>query len=220
MEKDKIGRYDLKDNIMNSIFFRIDYQGIISIDAFIDEFVKKFKGTFTIFERVYNNRVDLFLTSYQEISESLSLPVKEIEQQIVHRFRDFTFGTDKITLDISKYYTVLHIECINYESIDSYLIFFAEFAAFIHEQNEFLQVRRLGLRKVGTALYDTIEELKKDFEPKYFDFDFEEKGFNSLKRELRDLLSTKEEIRIDFRRGFEAGEAISEEGVKLPKYQA
>jgi uncharacterized protein (TIGR04255 family) len=220
MEKDNIGRYDLKDNIMRSIIFRIDYQGIVDINPFINEFIAAFKAYFKVYETAYQNRIDLFMTSFEEISQTLALPVKEIEQQIIHRFTEFNIGKDRLTLDISKYYTVLQIDCTNYESVDEYLSFFSEFSLFIHQRNDFLQVRRLGLRKIGTSLYDKIEQLSGDLEPEYFDFDFGKAGFSPIKRELRDLLETKEGIRIDFRRGFESGQVASPDGGFVPKYQA
>lgn len=219
MDKKEIAREHLKKNIMHSIIFRIDYQGIIDINPFIGQFAKVFNDRFKKYETTFHNRVDLSINSYEEISRSLSVPVKEIEQQIIHRFSENTFGNDQLVFDISKYFTVLSINCINYQSIDPYLTFFSDFCNFIHKENPFLQIKRVGLRKIGTNLYENLSEVFEDFESKYLDFDFAENNFDSVKRELRDVLQTSENISIEYKRGFEKGFLQKQDGTITPMYQ-
>lgn len=205
--------------MMHSILFRIDYQGLIDTDVFLETFTRKYSELFEGYETAFNNQIDLYITSFEEISESLSVPVKEIEKQVVHRFSKAKFGSDEVVFDISKYFTVLQVNCVNYQSIDPYLNFFSDFCSLIYSENKFLMVKRFGLRKIGTERFDNLEEIFKVFEGRYFNFEFDNEKLVSLRRELKDRLETPEKIQIEYRRGFEKGFLHYPDGNIQEKFQ-
>lgn len=206
ISKDKIERKHLKRNIMKTVIFRIDYQGVTEVEDLVEPFKEKFDGYFKSYITTFHNRVDLELNKIEEISELLAIPIKEIERQIIHRFSQNQFGSDLATLDISKYFTTLSINCTEYHLIDEYLKFFSELTDFFFSINSYLKIKRIGLRKIGGDIFFGLDEIFKSFEKKYFNFDFEETHFNATKNRYYDELrgDSKSPI-INYARSFETG---------------
>ena len=138
------------------------------------QFEKKFEKKFSNYETTFLNRIDLGAIRIDEISENLSIPIKELEKQIVHRFSKNSFGVDDVIFDISKYFSVFHIKTKDYNSIDLYLDFFGKYIHFLKTENIFLSIKRFGIRKISSNIYPTMDELLNDFEPKYFHVEIED----------------------------------------------
>jgi uncharacterized protein (TIGR04255 family) len=220
MEKISITRDDLKQNILNEIILRIDYTGIISIDGSLETFEKEFKSNFINYETTFLNRIELGAIRIDEISENLSIPVKELEKQLVHRFTKNTFGDDDVTFDISKYFSVMHINTKDYRSIDAYLKFFNNYIHFLKRENSFLSIKRFGIRKISSNIYSSIDELLHDFESKYFNVEFESRNFKKGGSQMVDLLTSEDELyNYNYKRLIEKG--FKKEGDELKEaYQA
>ena len=192
MNKDNISREEFKQNILREIVLRIDYTGVIIIDETISLFTEKFKTSFSSYETTFLNRIDLGSIRIDEISENLSIPVKELEKQTVHRFTKNLFGTDEVVFDISKYYSFMHIKTNNYLTIDPYLNFFSEYINFLNASISFLSIKRFGLRKISTNIYSSIEDLLQDFEQKYFYINVENGIFQNSGSHKMDLLTSED----------------------------
>jgi uncharacterized protein (TIGR04255 family) len=206
MSKEHIQRKSLKKNMMKNVIFRIDYQGIIDSEDVIKSFNEHFKGSFKIFQTTFHNKVDFDLNNIEDISDTLSIPVKEIQKQEIYRYTENAFGKDQLTLDISKYFTTLTINCQEYEGIDEYLNFFSDYIDFLYDNSDFLKIKRIGLRKIGGKIYFSQEEIYNDFEQKYFNFDFRDTTYNSIKNRYVDVLQfDKKSPIINYVRSFETG---------------
>lgn len=209
--KNDIERADLKRNMMKKILFRLDYQGVLNSSQIISQFNKSFNGKFKGFETTFQNKVDFLMNNIEEMSETLSIPIKEIEKQEIYRYTDNDFGTDKLTLDISKYFTTLTVDCKNYNGIDEYLNFFSHFTDFLFDINEFLVIKRIGLRKIGGKIFRNIADIYNVFEQKYFNFDFQDTDFNSIRNRYIDVLQHNENSPlINYVRSFESGRYYEE----------
>jgi uncharacterized protein (TIGR04255 family) len=206
MSKDKIERNQLKKNMMKNIIFRIDYQGIIDSEDIIKCFKEHFKGLFKNFQTTFHNKVDFDLNNIEDISDTLSIPVKEIQKQEIYRFTNNTFGKDNLILDISKYFTTFTINCQEYEGIDEYLNFFSSYIDFLFENSDFLKIKRIGLRKIGGKIYFEHKNIYEDFEQKYFNFDFTDTIYNSIRNRYADVLQyDKTDPIINYVRSYETG---------------
>ncbi|PKL80296.1 MAG: hypothetical protein CVV25_04655 [Ignavibacteriae bacterium HGW-Ignavibacteriae-4] len=206
MSKDLIRRKQLKKNMMKNVIFRIDYQGIINSEDIIKSFKDNFKDKFKIFQTTFHSKIDFDINNIEDISDTLSIPIKEIQKQEIYRFTDNTFGNDELTLDISKYFTVLTVNCQEYEGIDEYLDFFSSFIDFLFENSEYLQIKRIGLRKIGGEIYFDEKEIYRDFEQKYFNFNFIDTPYNSFRSRHIDVLKLDDKSPIiNYVRSFEAG---------------
>lgn len=206
MSKDQIKREQLKKNIMKNIIFRIDYQGIIDSEDIIKSFKEQFKGSFKNFQTTFHSKVDFEINNIEDISDTLSIPIKEIEKQEIYRFTQNTFGKDQLILDISKYFTTFTVICQEYEGINEYLSFFSKFIDFLFDCNDFLKIKKIGLRKIGGKIYFDNKDIHKDFEQKYFNFNFTDTSYNSIRNRYVDVLQYDDTNPIiNYVRSFETG---------------
>jgi len=206
MRKNQIKRKQLKKNMMKNIIFKIDYQGVIDTEDIIKLFNENFKSLFQNFQTTFHNKVDFDLNNIDDISDTLSIPVKEIQKQEIYRFTNNTFGKDQLILDISKYFTALTVNCQDYEGIDKYLNFFSKYIDFLYENSDFLKIKRIGLRKIGGKIYFKQNDIYNDFEQKYFNFDFTDTTYNSIRNRYIDVLQFDEKSPIiNYVRSFETG---------------
>ena len=207
IQKNNISREDLKDNIMKMIIFRLDYQGMIDSTDFVKVFKEKFGKCFREYFKNAQSSVDLEITDIEDISATLSIPISEIQKQDVHRFTDNTFGTDKLTLDISVYSSVLQIECTNYINLNPYIDFIINYINLLLETNEYLSLKRFGLRKIGSNIYFDFNEIHKDFELNVFKFEEQIDGnFRLFRNRIEEvLLQDDVGLKINFVRYLDTG---------------
>jgi uncharacterized protein (TIGR04255 family) len=222
MKKPNITRADLKSNIMKNVIFRIDYQGVMDASTLVETFLKSFKGVFGSRENTFHNKIDIQFSNIDSISETLSIPVREIEKQEIQRFKDSKLGPENAILDISKYFTTLLIECDGkYEGIDQYATFFSKLIEQYLAENEFIKIKRIGLRKIGGNIYFNKEEIHNDFEKEHFNFDFSKEGFNSINNKTVDIFNAEDTSPIIiYQRSFDKGVALDKDGNEKIAYQA
>ncbi len=219
MEKDNINREHLQDNIMKHIIFRFDYQGMIDSTDFVKKFHKYFNGQFLSYSKNTHNQVDLLLNNIEDISNTLSIPVNEISKQDIHVFSNNTFGTDKLTLNISVYNTILNIECTNYKNIDPYLDFINRYISFLFEQESYINLKRFGLRKIGSNIYDDFNSIHRDLEKEYFSFkeSYFEK-YSLFRSRIEDVLILESsKLKINYIRHIDTGNIVNNETSELTK---
>lgn len=171
MAKSKYDRYSLKENLLRKILIRIDYTGVTTIDNWIEsiktDFVKKYFDRYI--RRLHNNaRVDL--SNLGDISKSLSIPISEIVREPIHTFTESKFAEreDKVQLDITSFYTIISIDCINYKNIDLYLTFTEELINNLLNSDTYIQIKRIGIRKIGGTEFNNREEIYKVYEENQF----------------------------------------------------
>lgn len=207
MKKEEIGRDCLQYNIMKHIIFRFDYQGMIDSTDFVKLFQSHFSEFFGSYSKNTHNKVGLQLNDFEDVSNSLSIPISEIIKQDVHVFSENTFGSDKVTLNISLYNTILNIECINYKNIDPYIDFVNQYIKLLFESQPYINLKRFGLRKIGSNIYENFDDIHLDFEKKYFSFEknyFD--SFSLYECRIDDLLvDEKSNIKINFLRSLDSG---------------
>jgi len=221
MGKENFNRYSLKNNFMKQVLFRLDYKGVLDIKEIVEVFQEKHKSKFETFETAYHNHVDVELTNINDISDTLSIPVKEIVKQDIYRFTNNTFSDDEVILDISKYFTTLTIKCKNYKTIDLYRDFFAEFIDLLYKVEDYISIKRFGLRKLGGVVLESLDQIPQIFEKEFFNIDFEGNNFTSVKNNYVDILEKSEPKTptINYRRSFEKGKLLNEDGSETVAYQ-
>ncbi len=185
--KDAIKRTDVKRNFLKKILLRIDYTGIIDIKDLLKEFGKRFENKFENMEEVYLNQYDIAINDIDQVSETLSIPIKEIIKNDLMRYTKNTFGVENdIIFDIGKYFTTLTIDCKNYNSLDEYKIFFGNYVEFLLKYSNYVRIKRFGLRKMGGEFYKNFKEIFKVFENEIFGIEPSENNYILSKRNLLD----------------------------------
>lgn len=219
MDKQQISRESLNNNIMKHIIFRFDYQGMIDSTDFVKLFHKEFNGFFKSYSKNTHNKVDINLNDIEDISNTLSIPVSEIIKQDIHVFSDNQFGSDSVTLNISIYNTILNIECVDYKNIDEYLGFIIKYANFLFTNESYIALKRFGLRKIGSNIYENFNLIHQDFEKEYFSFKetyFD--GFSLYRNRIEEVLFKEDtKLKINFIRNLDTGNVFnqnSEEPIK------
>lgn len=218
--KGSIGREMLKSNIMKSIMFKFDYYGVIDIKDTIKEFTNSFGTYFDFFEEQNENYWN-DENSIEEISNTLAIPKTEIETQTFYRFKSTKFANNPIAFDISKYCTILRVECENYTNIDPYIDFLSKYFKLFFDINKYLRLQRADLRKIGSKIYLNHYEIFDDFEQKYFDFEIESDYYNLKTLRKIETYTVKEfDLNIVHARIFDTGLYFDEEKQdELPAYR-
>ncbi|MEJ7680010.1 MAG: TIGR04255 family protein [Segetibacter sp.] len=134
------------------------------------------------------------------------MPVKELQRQEIHRFTESELGSDNLTFDINKYYSVLNIECKKYETIDKYLELITDYMSFLKEINKLLSLKRFGLRKIGSKIFPSYPSIFEDFEKDKLNSIFDQTKYQKDKSDFLDVLSTIDNIyKFNYRRSIEKG---------------
>jgi uncharacterized protein (TIGR04255 family) len=220
MAKADYSRRDVRGNLMSEVIFRIDYTGVIDVNDIVKSFAQSF-DIFRVYYKTYKNSLGLGDLNYNEISETLAVPVKEIERQEIHRFTECKTFSDNVTFDISPYYTFLHIVVKEYKGLDPYLEFFAKYLKFIKETSPLISFKRFGLRKLGRQVFFKSESIFDVFEKQYFCTDFDGELFKGQSRQYADALSSQDErFKFTFKRVVDIGFAQNFANELVEAFQA
>ncbi|MEH2873904.1 hypothetical protein AAH030_12445 [Phocaeicola vulgatus] len=171
MAKSEYDRYSLKENLLRKILIRIDYTGVTTIDNWIESIKTGFvKKHFDRYIRHLNNNARVDLSKLGDISKSLSIPITEIVREPIHTFTESKFieREDKVQLDITSFYTIISIDCINYKNIDLYLDFTKNLITSLLESDTYIQIKRVGIRKIGGTEFNNREDIYKVYEENQF----------------------------------------------------
>ncbi|MCH4895653.1 TIGR04255 family protein [Marinilabiliaceae bacterium JC040] len=220
--KNKFTRDNLKGNFLKQIIFRIDYSGVVDILPIVKDFMRKYGERVGIYSKTFHNKVDLDMRSLEDISETLSVPVRVLEKEVVHRFTDSKNEASETIFDISTYYTSFTINCKRYNSITDYKNLFNDYIAFMFSSNNSFEIKRIGLRKISEKVVQDYTELFKIFEQNMFcnsddiNSNFDSNNINNLS-----VISPKksDEI-INYNRRILKGFITKKDGKREVAYQA
>lgn len=205
MPKSDYDRYSLQENQLKKVLIRVDYSGVTQIENWVENiktsFIKDIFGNY--FKRI-NNNATLDLSNLTEIAKKQSIPISEIIKEPVHTFTESKFSDreDIVTLDITSLYFILSIECVKYKSIDPYIELISQLIENLLSSDSFIQIKRIGIRKIGGHEFDTLEEVYQVYEKDIvFCNLIENDDINMINREYTDrFFKTKEQIKINYSR--------------------
>lgn len=204
MQKSEFNRYSLKENQLKKVLIRIDYSGVTLIDKWVDEiktsFIKKYFAQY--FKRIHNN-AQIDLSNIEDIAESLSIPISELVREPIHSFTEGLFPNqeNQVQLDITGFYTTLSIDCIHYNNLDIYIDFITELITLLLQSDNFIQIKRVGIRKIGGAEFDTLEDIYNTYEKEtVFCQLVDKKGVTIVSREYTDRFLKNEEVKVNYTR--------------------
>lgn len=162
LTKDKIGRKDLNYSMLRRVIIRADFTSMLNTGRMVDilNIQEWFKDAFNNYSRL----------KYADTPQPQETdPKEEWEPRFIRRFDDCKLGPEKsITLDITNESVCMDIQCDDkYESIDPYLKLVADTLNLIIENDPYVKMRRLAIRKIDGDSFATSEEADRVFE--YFD---------------------------------------------------
>lgn len=153
-------RHTLERNLLRNVLIRLDYSGIDDIQKAISNNEQFFGRHFGVYTRGKANNASLDLTNVDDIAKTLSIPVREIKSETVHTYSEWRGEQhDDVKLSITSYYTTLNVACRYYKTIDEYLAFIKELIDMMYEIYSFMDIKRIGIRKLGGDTFDSIEQM-------------------------------------------------------------
>lgn len=163
--KDDIKREKVKDPCLRQIIMRLDYAGVSDVVDLVKIFEKKFPSDFRSKDEVYSRNFAIRQDDLREISETLSVPVKIIQDERITRYSGLKNVNGKTTLDISRYFICMTIDIENeYDGLTKYVDKFKG-AVTGFKDIAYFNPRRLGIRKIRVESFDTIADAGHTFEP-------------------------------------------------------
>lgn len=163
--KTDVKREKVKDPCLRQIIIRLDYAGVSDVVDLVKIFEKKFPSDFRSKDEVYSRNYAIRQDDLKEISETLSVPVKIIQDERIIRYSGLKNVNGKTTLDISRYFICMTIDLDNeYEGLTNYVDKFKG-AITGFKDMAYFNPRRLGIRKIRVERFDYISDAIPRFEP-------------------------------------------------------
>lgn len=157
-----VTRDSLKQNIMRNVTIRAIYDGVISIESFLEKEKEYF---YSVFKRTFSRQDEIsynFLLKLQHIYGLVSNK-EDLEKQNTQLYKNDDYEGNEISLVINKYYLSLDIKCNNYKTIDPYLIILFEILLRLKKHDKLLWIREVGIKKNSSEVYPSLNELFQDF---------------------------------------------------------
>lgn len=210
-----VTRHSLKQNIMRNVTIRAIYDGVISIESFLEKekeyFYKIFKRTFSRQDEISYN----FLFKLQHVYGLISTK-DDLEKQNTQLYKNDDYEGNEISLVINKYYLSLDIKCNNYKTIDPYLVIFFEILLRLKEHDKLLWIREVGIKKNSSEVYSNLEKLFRKFKKeKVIAGDFSNEMLKNIV--LQKIMIPKGNI--DISKKIEKGNKISENNQREEAYR-
>ena len=170
-------RYTMRANMLRKVLIRIDYDGVTNIDDWIKLFKEngKLSSCFQKYNKGVQNQATVTLSNMEEIAASRSIPLSTFQSEPLHRFSDAVFkdedGTqreDKIVMDVSSLFLTFSIDCVNYKNMDVYISFLSNYIKAFLENDKYIVIQRIGVRKLGGDVFKSLEEFSETFENSVF----------------------------------------------------
>lgn len=161
-KKDDIERQKLKKPLLKRIIVRFDYTSIADMQKALNKvvgYLKPPKGFFSTFDQ-------MAITNDSKQGTGTSVQGENKIEPVVYRFSGCTIEPkQKVILDFARNNLCLDIHCDeNYEAIDKYLDVMIELMSIIMKNEEFVQLNRIGIRKIDGADEITLKEADEIFE--------------------------------------------------------
>lgn len=165
-EKEKIQRDQLAYSMLRRVIIRADFTSMLDTDKIVSNLNEE-----VWFNEVFNNYSKLQLLNDEERSNEDS---EEDLKKYVRRFNDCVTTAERpeknVIFDITDESVCVDIQCDDqYTKIDAYLQLAIDAIIFIINQDRYVKLKRLAIRKFDAQNFATSEEADKVFE--YFDQD-------------------------------------------------
>lgn len=166
MSKEVYTRENFRSSLLRQIIIRADYSSLTDLNGFIMKLksIEWFQRLFAGYRLVRANNFNLQITP-KNIEERF-IPLEVNETGNIHRFFDYKIGPiPSVVMDISPTFICLTIECNDkYDTIDLYIDSIVDIIAVLKEYDSYVQIERLGIRKIDGKDYQSLEEAYKTFE--------------------------------------------------------
>ena len=174
----KYSRYTMRANMLKKVLIRIDYSGVTDINEWIKEFKANadLSSHFCKYRKEVQNQASFNISNMEEIAQSRSIPLKAFQSEPLHRFSEASFRgegeeadrEDKVVMEVTGLFMAFTIDCINYKNMDVYINFLCKYIQAFISNDRFIDIQRIGIRKVGGDVFRNLDEFAETFETNIF----------------------------------------------------
>ena len=171
-------RYTMRANMLKKVLIRIDYSGVTDINEWIKEFKANadLSSHFCKYIKEVQNQASFNISNMEEIAQSRSIPLKAFQSEPLHRFSEASFRgegeeadrEDKVMMEVTGLFMAFTIDCINYKNMDVYIDFLCKYIQAFISNDRFIDIQRIGIRKVGGDVFRNLDEFAETFETNIF----------------------------------------------------
>lgn len=164
--KEKYNRYNVNSELLKRVIIRLDYQGMTTVDSWVTQLKTQNFGNSQRYSRNYLSSSQVRNYRIGEVMDSLNLPDQAIFNEPLHTFADIELEghSDMVKMDVANYFTIIVIDCKNYTNIDDYLQLVAHYVELLLAFDPFIQIKRIGIRKVSGNEFENTDQIYDVFE--------------------------------------------------------
>lgn len=205
-------RYTMRANMLKKVLIRIDYSGVTDIN----EWIKVFKANtglsshFRKYTKEVQNQASFSISNMEEIAQSRSIPLKAFQSEPLHRFTEASFRSegeeadreDKVVMEVTSLFMAFTIDCVNYKNMDVYINFLCKYIQAFIINDRFIDIQRIGIRKIGGDIFRNLDEFAETFETNIFATpDVANLNGLLIDREYHDrIIKSDETVKVNFSR--------------------
>ena len=160
--KNKIGRQKLKKPLLKRLIIRFDFTSVVDMQKALNKivaFLKPPKGFFNSFNQ-------MSLVPNTTVGEEQSVKRSADVSPDVYRFSDCNIEPkQEVLLDFTRNSLCLDIRCNDqYDGIDNYFKIMTKIMSIIIENEDYVQLNRIGIRKIDGVDEMSLKEADTTFE--------------------------------------------------------
>lgn len=191
-----VSRQTIKDKHIQKVILRLDYVGPLNDEKILERLNANdvFKGWLGA-RASHNNirvRAAYNMDDLEQISNSASIPVEEIQKSTFYRFSKQMDDLD-VFFDVSQFYICLVLQIHGcYPGLDNYIDLFAKVKKEVISCEKNVNFQRLGIRKVRKEDFNSYHTLLKVFRTNAFPGITEKSNSENIANEFTDIKRNKD----------------------------
>lgn len=201
----------MRANMLRKVLIRIDYDGVTDINEWIKLFKENrdLSSYFQKYTKGVQNQATISLSNMEEVAASRSIPLSTFQSEPLHRFSDAVFKEedgvqrdDNIVMDVTSLFLTFSIDCINYKNMDVYISFLNNYIKAFLENDKYIIIQRIGIRKLGGDVFKSLNDFSETFEESVFaNPDVADLKGGLIDREYVDrIIKNDETVKVNFAR--------------------
>ena len=164
MGKANVSRDNFKSSLLKQVVIRIDYSEITNFEGLVQTMAAFLKEYFGNRGKYITNNVNVRID--EKALSGDSLPIAVLPSNDVYRFSSCVIEpVQNVVLDVANTFTCLIIDCNEaYDKVDCYLDLVSEVLSRIFDFDAYVNIVRVGIRKIDSKVFDNMETAKEIFE--------------------------------------------------------
>jgi len=156
MAKTKFTRENVRSDILKKVIIKVDYQGFSGADD-TGRFITSLKPVWVDYFHKYS---DIPNKNFNVNLGKSGLTNFSTEIIHVHRFSSSSIGSSQAVMDITAKFASIEVTCSSpYEGSDGYLDCMAHFIKILKDYDPFVELTRIGIRKIDHVFNPSASEL-------------------------------------------------------------